>query len=59
MVKITSKLYTPKNLLEVINAVEKCLIKSSQSKIKSSASDIVIDLRKMGYKIVKVDDGTS
>ena len=53
MVKITSKLYTPKNLLEVINAVEKCLLKDSYPE----ASDIVIDLRKLGYKIVKVDDG--
>lgn len=55
MVKITSKLYTPKNLSEVILALEDCLIQSAQSKLK--APDIVIDLRKMGYKIVKVDDG--
>ena len=53
MVKITSKLYTPKNLLEVINAVEKCIDNDG----RKSASDVVIDLRKMGYKIVKVDDG--
>ena len=50
MVKITSKLYTPKNLLEVINALERFLP-------EDQAKNIVIDLRKMGYKIVKVDDG--
>ena len=51
MVKITSKLYTPKNLLEVIKALEQILPN------KLDAPNIVIDLRKMGYKIVKVDDG--
>jgi len=56
MVKITSKLYTPKNLLEVINAVEKALAKSNYPDILEG-KDIVIDLRKMGYKIVKVADG--
>lgn len=55
MVKITSKLYRPKDLSEVILALEECLIKSDISQFK--APDIVIDLRKMGYKIVKVDDG--
>jgi len=50
MVKITSKLYTPKNLLEVINALERFVN-------KDQAKNLVIDLRKMGYKIVKVDDG--
>lgn len=57
MVKITSKLYTPKNLLEVIEAVEKVMPDTPSS--DRTASDLVIDLRKMGYKIVKVDDGTS
>jgi hypothetical protein len=56
MVKITSKLYTPKNLLEVINAVDKILV-LHYTECRKSASDIVIDLRKIGYKIVKVDDG--
>ncbi len=51
MVKITSKLYTSKNLLEAINALEEILPN------KLDAKDIVIDLRKMGYKIVKVDNG--
>jgi soluble P-type ATPase len=53
MVKITTKLYRPSDLLEVINAMETVLA----SHDKLTASDIVIDLRKKGYKIVKVDDG--
>ena len=54
MVKITSKLYRPCDLLEVINAVEKILEPNIWA---IEAKDIVIALRKMGYKIVKVDDG--
>jgi len=54
MVKITSKLYRPKDLLEVINVLQKILEKPATM---TDAKDIVIDLRKMGYKIVKVDDG--
>jgi len=57
MVKITSKLYTPKNLLEVINAVD--VVVSGMTYSSGMGKDIVIDLRKMGYKIVKVDDETS
>ena len=53
MVKITSKLYTPKNLVEVIEAVEKIFENHKAIEPK----DIVIDLRKMGFKIVKVGDG--
>ena len=55
MVKITSKLYTPKNLLEVINAVD--VVVSRMTYSSGMGKDIVIDLRKMGYKIVKVNDG--
>ena len=54
MVKITSKLYRPSDLLEVIQAMEKALAVNNWN---VEAKDIVIDLRKMGYKIVKVDDG--
>lgn len=53
MVKITSKLYRPADLLEVINVME------SICPNKDHAKDIVINLRKKGYKIVKVDDGKS
>lgn len=53
MVKITTKLYRPSDLLEVINTMETVLA----SHESLTASDIVIDLRKKGYKIVKVDDG--
>jgi len=59
MVKITSKLYRPSDLLEVINKMEKILLDHQVFPFSIKASDIVIDLRKMGYKIVKVDDGTS
>ncbi len=53
MAKLISKLYKPADLLAVINAVESVLAAHSSL----TASDIVIDLRKKGYKIVKVDDG--
>lgn len=53
MVKITSKLYRPSDLLIVIKAVETVLAAHTTL----TASDMVIDLRKAGYKIVKVDDG--
>lgn len=53
MAKLISKLYTPFALRDVINAVEAVL--SAHNAIE--AKDIVIDLRKKGYKIVKVDDG--
>ena len=52
MVKITSKLYRPADLLAVILAVEEVLMNGKVVEAK----DIVIDLRKKGYKIVKVDD---
>ncbi len=56
MVKITSKLYRPADLLAVIKVLE-LIIKPKQSmKWEIEAKDIVIDLRKKGYKIVKVDD---
>jgi len=54
MVKITSKLYRPSDLLDVIQVMEKALASNNWN---VEAKDIVIDLRKMGYKIVKVDDG--
>jgi hypothetical protein len=41
--------------LEVIEALEKILPDTPSS--ERTALDIVINLRKMGYKIVKVDDG--
>lgn len=53
MAKLISKLYTPANLLEAITAVETVL--ASHSTL--TGSDIVIDLRRKGYKIVKVDNG--
>lgn len=56
MVKITSKLYRPADLVKVIEAVEKALAKSNYPDVLEGAN-LVIDLRKMGYKIVKVDDG--
>lgn len=56
MVKITSKLYRPDDLLEVINVLQKILEKPATL---TEAKDIVIDLRKVGYKIVKVDNGQS
>lgn len=52
MVKITSKLYRPSDLLAVIEAVEKVI----EGRKVLEAKDIVIDLRKQGYKIVKVDE---
>lgn len=52
MVKITSKLYRPSDLLDVINCLEQVLQKDWKE-----AKDIVIELRKRGYKIVKVDNG--
>ena len=52
MVKITSKLYRPSDLLEVIKMVEDCLINKP-----STASDLVLAIRKKGFKIVKVDNG--
>jgi hypothetical protein len=55
MVKITTKLYRPSDLLSIILVMEQVLMKSDIQ--ASKASDIVIDLRKQGYKIVKVDDG--
>lgn len=51
--KITTKLYRPKDLLAVILALEKIM----DGRKVLEAKDIVIDLRKLGYKIVKVDDG--
>ena len=51
MVKITSKLYRPSDLLDVIEVTRKAMC------ITSDPKDVVIELRKMGYKIVKVDDG--
>jgi hypothetical protein len=53
MAKLISKRYTPKNLVEAIEAIEK--IFDSHKTIEPK--DIVIDLRKMGFKIVKVDNG--
>lgn len=53
MVKITSKLYRPADLLAVINVMEKVLGPNVRA---LDVPNIVIDLRKMGYKIVKVDD---
>lgn len=53
MAKLISKLYRPSDLLAVINAMETVLAAHE----KLTASDIVIDLRRKGYKIVKVDDG--
>ena len=53
MAKLVSLLYRPKDLLEVINAVEAVLAARSTLEAK----DLVIDLRKKGYKIVKVDNG--
>ena len=53
MVKITSKLYRPSDLIAVINALEDILLIHPNS----NAANIVIDLRKLGFKIVKVDDG--
>ena len=58
MVKITSKLYRPADLVAVINDLQKIIDAIPLYKIVE-AKDIVIDLRKMGYKIVKVDDGES
>lgn len=55
MVKITTKLYRPSDLLSIILIMEQVLMKSDIQ--ASKAKDIVIDLRKQGYKIVKVDDG--
>lgn len=52
MAKLISKLYTPKDLLAAINAIEAVL----DSHTAIEAKDIVIDLRKNGYKIVKVDN---
>lgn len=57
MVKITSKLYRPADLLEVINVMEKVVTKINNEMQPSDCKDIVIDLRKAGYKIVKVDNG--
>lgn len=51
MAKLISKLYRPADLVEVIAAVEKVLAERKVIEPK----DIVIDLRKMGFKIVKVD----
>jgi len=46
-------MYRPSDLITVINALEDILIIHPNS----SAANIVIDLRKLGFKIVKVDDG--
>lgn len=51
MAKLISKLYKPVDLLAAINAVEAVL--AAHNSI--AAKDIVIDLKKLGYKIVKVE----
>lgn len=48
-------LYKPAELLAAINAVEECLSYLNINKI--NAANLVIDLRKKGYRLVKVDDG--
>ena len=53
MAKLISKLYRPADLVEAINAVDKVM---TTHKVLE-AKDIVIDLRKLGFKIVKVDNG--
>lgn len=53
MAKLISKLYRPDDLLAAINAVEAVL--SARNTIE--AKDLIIDLRKKGWKLVKVDDG--
>ena len=55
MVRITSKLYRPADLLEVIKVLEGIIKPKQSMKWEIEAKDLVIDLRKMGYKIVKVD----
>lgn len=51
MVKLVSKLYSPSDLLDAINCLELVLQKDWKE-----AKDIVIELRKRGYKLVKVDN---
>jgi hypothetical protein len=55
MAKLVSKKYRPEELLAIINCLEGCLDISGVD--RTIAADLVIDLRKLGYKIVRIDDG--